>query len=115
MFGFIKQLFVTLINFSGSLAGMANISNFKTHISLNNLPFITRPSLIDLNLHENNHVLRYYPFTVNLDGCNESCNTLDDWPCRICVPNRTKDIHVNFVNNKNKQIDNVNKTCIMQM
>ena len=36
MFRVIKQVFIALINFRGSLAGMANASNFTPCMSLNN-------------------------------------------------------------------------------
>ena len=36
---------------------------------------ITRSTLIDLNPDE----LTCYLFVVNIDGCNGSCNTLDDF------------------------------------
>ena len=91
MFEFIKQVFIILLSFSGSLASMASIFNFETCISLNNQPCMTRPTLIDLNSHEDNHVLCDYPFMVNLDGCNGNCNPSG----RICVPNRRKDVNVN--------------------
>ena len=45
---------------------------------------MTRRTLIDSNPDEYNQRLHYYPFMVNLDRCNESCNTLDDPPGRIC-------------------------------
>ena len=49
MFGFIKQVIVTLLIFSGSSANFANVSNFTTCISLNNQPCITGLTLMDLN------------------------------------------------------------------
>ena len=45
---------------------------------------MTRPAPIDLNSDEYNQELRYYPFMVNLDRCNGSCNTLDDPSERNC-------------------------------
>ena len=39
---------------------------------------MTRPYLSDLNPDEYNHGLPYYPFMVNLDRWNGSCNLLDD-------------------------------------
>ena len=39
---------------------------------------MTRPTLIDLNSDKYTQGLRYYPFVVNLDRSNGSCNTLDD-------------------------------------
>lgn len=47
---------------------------------------MTRPTLIDSNPDEYNQGLHCYPFIVNLDRWNGSCNTLDDPPHRICVP-----------------------------
>ena len=73
----------------GSLASMTNVSNFTTCISLNNPPCLIRLTLIDSNSDEYNQGLRYYLFIVNLDRCNESCNTLDDPSGKICVPNKT--------------------------
>ena len=37
-----------------------------------------RTTLINLNSDECNQVWRYYPFMVNLDRCNGSCNTLNN-------------------------------------
>ena len=37
------------LSFSGSLASMVNASNFTTCISLNNHPYMTRPTMIDSN------------------------------------------------------------------
>ena len=45
---------------------MAHVSNFITCISLNNLPYMTRPTLTNLNINEYNQGLRYDPFMVNL-------------------------------------------------
>ena len=62
MFRLIKQVFITLLSFSGSLAIKC--------VSLNNEPCMIRPILIDLNPVE----LNYYPFMISLDKCNASCN-----------------------------------------
>ena len=64
---------------------MANVFDHKKCIFLSNQPFMTRSTLIDLNDDEYNQGLRYYPFMVNLDRCNGSCNTPDDLSNRICV------------------------------
>ena len=68
MFGLIKQVFITLLSFSGSLAIKC--------VSLNNEPCMIRPILIDLNPAE----LNYYPFMISLDKCIESCNVAGDLP-----------------------------------
>ena len=46
---------------------MTNDPNFTASISLNKQPCKTRPTLIDLNLDENNQKLHCYPFRCNLD------------------------------------------------
>ena len=80
MFGFIKQVLITLLSFSRSLARMVIISD---HLCLSNKPCMTRPTFIDLNPNKYKIGLHYYPFMVNLDRCNGSCNTLDDPSGRI--------------------------------
>ena len=50
--------------------------------------------LVDLNPNE----LRYYPFVVNLDRCDGSCNSLDDLSDRIYVSNKTEDLNAKVFN-----------------
>ena len=75
MFGLIKKVFITLFSFSGSLTSKANAFGRTKCISLKNQPCMTRPTVIDLNQHEHNQGLRYYPFMISLDRCIGSCNT----------------------------------------
>ena len=60
-------------------------------LSLNDKPFMIRPTLIDLNPVE----LKYHPFMTSLDQCNGSCNVLSP---KICVPKETKYINVKASN-----------------
>ena len=56
------------------------------------------PTLIDLSPVE----LKYYPFMIGLDKCNESCNALSR---KTYVPKEIKDITVkafNMIKNKNE-------------
>ena len=66
MFRLIKQVFIVLLSFSGSLESKC--------VSLNNEPCTIRPTLINLNPTE----LNYYPFMISLDKCSRSCNAADD-------------------------------------
>ena len=75
MFGFIKQLLIALLCFSGSLATKC--------ISLINQPCITRTTLIDLNPDELSQWLYYYLFMVTLGRWDGSCSTLHDLPRRL--------------------------------
>ena len=70
----------TTKSFGESLA-----SNSKGHIkcvSLDNLTYQTRPTLVNTNSNER----LYYPFTVNINKCGGSCNTIDDPYAQVCVP-----------------------------
>ena len=67
MFWLIKKAFIGLLSFSGYLATKC--------MSLNNEQYRTSLTLIDLNPTE----LKYYPFMINLDKCNGSCNSVDDY------------------------------------
>ena len=57
-------------------------------ICMNNQQCITRPTIIDLNLDE----LHYYPFIINMNRCDRSCNTVEDPLGRICIPHKMEDI-----------------------
>ena len=48
------KVFVSLSRFSGSLTGMANVSNHTKYVSLNCKPCFTKPTLIyDYNNSQN--------------------------------------------------------------
>ena len=98
MIRLIKQVFIALLKVTGSLSSAANVSNITTCITLNNQPYMTRPTLIDLNPDEYNQALRYYPFMVKLDRCNGSYNNLDEPSGRRCVANKTEDINLKVFN-----------------
>ena len=66
MFCLIKQVFVALLSFSGSLA--------TKYVSLSNDPCMVGPALIDLNRVE----LNYYPFMISLGKCNRSCSIYEN-------------------------------------
>ena len=53
-----------------------------------------------VNLHPNNYSqeFHYYAFGVKLDRCVGSCNTLNDWYNKVCVPNKTKDLSLSEFN-----------------
>ena len=87
MFSLIKKVFIVLLSFSSSLAR----DRTKYHVCM------IMPPLIDLNPVE----LKYYPFMISLDKCNESCNDLP--PKKMC--SEKKDINVkvfDMITNKNE-------------
>ena len=54
MFTLIKQVFIALLSFSGSLSSMINVSCHLNCICSNNQPCTTRPTHMDLNADEFN-------------------------------------------------------------
>ena len=78
----VKQVFIALLGFSGSLATKL--------VSWNNEHCMARPTLIDLNPIE----LDYYPLMVSIDKSNGICNTVDNVSTKICVPSERKDVNV---------------------
>lgn len=68
----IKQVFIGILSFDGSLALECEI--------LNNQPFCQlRPTLINVNSNET----LYFRFVVRVKRCGESCNTTDDLHVQI--------------------------------
>ena len=63
-------------------------------VSLNNQPCKARPTIINMNTDKN----LFYPFTVSVNRCRGSCNTVDNPYARVCVPNKVKNINVKVFN-----------------
>lgn len=89
-------MFILLISFSGSLASIGNVSNFVKCIFLSNHLRATSPDLTDLNPTEYNRELHCLQLVLNLDRFNTICNTFNDISAKICVPNKTENLNVNF-------------------
>ena len=82
MFGIIKVSIVLLTN-------IVNASNHTQCVSLSIQKWQIQQTLINLHPNEYSQELHYYPFVVKLDRCVGGCNTLDDLPIKVCVPNKT--------------------------
>ena len=68
-----------------------------------------KPFLIDLNPIE----FKYYLFTITLDKCNRSCNSVNDLSRRVYVPSKTKDVDVKVFDMKTDR--NEEKILVKQM
>ena len=40
----------------------------------------------------------YYSFSIKLDRCVGTCNTLNDLSNKVCVPNKTEDLNLSMFN-----------------
>ena len=92
MFGLIKKIFI------GLLTGLVHESNHAKYVPLSNQKFITQPTLINLQPNEYSQEFHYYPFSVKLDRCAESCNTINNLSNKVCVPNKTEDLNLKVFN-----------------
>ena len=54
---------------------------------------------------------------IKLDRCCGSCNTLNDFPNKICVPDETEDLNLNVLNmiKRIPESKTIKKAYIMQM
>ena len=92
MFGLVKKMFVV------SLSNIVNGFNHTKCVSLSNQKCRIQTTLINLHPNEYSQEIHYYPFTVILDRCAGSCNTLNDLPNKIHVPNKTADLNLSVFN-----------------
>lgn len=88
MFKLIKQVFIVLLSFSGSLTTKC--------ASLNNEQYI--PTLISLNPDNHDQRLHQYPVMLSLHRRYWIFNTVDDLSSRLCVSSKSTDAILNGFN-----------------
>ena len=86
MFGFIKKGFFTAIIF-------INLSSVN-FVSMNNQECKIRTEIISLNTNEP----MLYPYSIKINRCKGSCNTIKDPYAKICVPDQIKNTNVKVFN-----------------
>ena len=57
-----------------------------------------QPTFINLHPNEYSQEFHYYPFVLNLDRCDGSCNTLNDLSNKVGVPNKTECLNLSGFN-----------------
>ena len=67
-------------------------------MSLRNQKCITQPALIYLYSNKHSKELHYYQFAIKLGRCVSSCNTLNELPNKVCIPNKTGDLNIHVFN-----------------
>ena len=100
----IKRIFI------GLLTGIFSTSVYTICVSLSDQKCEIQPNLINLHPNEYNQELHYYPFSVKLDKCAGSCNTLNDLSNRIYVPNKTEDLNIHVFNMITRKNESKNLT-----
>ena len=108
MFGFIKKVFVVAITFFDS--NLSNLNSLEL-VSMNNQECKIRSERINVNTNEP----RFYPYSIKINKCKGSCNTINDPYAKICVPVTIKNKRVKVFNlmsrtNETRHIE-PHKTC----
>ena len=73
----------------GLLTGITSKSNHTKCVSLSNRKCATQLTFINLHSNEYSQELHSCPSVVKLIRCVAGCNTLNDLPNKVCVPNKT--------------------------
>ena len=91
MLGFIKKCFYTPITFFSF-----NVLNVKflEYVSMNNQECKIRSGIINVNTNES----VFYPYSITINKCKGSCNTISDPYAKLCVPDTFKNINVKVFN-----------------
>ena len=84
MFKFIKKCFFTAIAFF-SLSNANSLECF----SMNNQECKIRTGIINLNTND--------PYSIKINRCKGSCNTINDPYAKICVPDQIKNTNVKYL------------------
>ena len=80
-----KKMFIVVLSI------IVNASNHNKYVLLSNQKCEVEPSLVNLHPNECSQEFHYYLAAVKLDRCTGSCNTLNDLPNKVCVPNKRED------------------------
>ena len=91
MLRYIKKCFFAAITFFSS--NVLNVNSLEC-VSMNNQECKIRPEIISINTNEP----LFYPYSIKINKCKGSCNTINDPYARICVPDKIKNTNVKVFN-----------------
>ena len=80
------------------LINIVNASNHTKCVSLINQKYKIQHTLTNLHPNEYSQEFHYYPFSVKLDRCVGSCNTLNDLSNKVCIPNKPEGLNLSVFN-----------------
>ena len=78
MFGFIKKCFFTTMNFFSF--DVLNVNSLEC-VSMNNQECKIKLEIINVNTNEP----VFYPYSITINKCKGSCNTINDPYAKLCV------------------------------
>ena len=110
MLGFLKKCFFTAITFFSY--NTLNLNSLEC-VSMNNQECKIISEIMNVSTNENEPV--FYPYSITVNKCKGSCNTINDPYVKLCVPDTFKNINVKVFNlipiaNEKRHIE-WHKTC----
>ena len=91
IYKFIKKCFFTAMTFFSY--NVLNVNSLEC-VSMNNQECKIRTEIINLN----NNEPTFYPYSIKINRCKGSCNTINEPYAKICVPDQVKDTNVKIFN-----------------
>ena len=91
MFRFIKNVFWTAMRFFS--CNIFNVNSLEC-VSMNNQKCKIRQEIININTNEP----VFYPYSIKIDKCKDSRNTINDPYAEICVSENIKNTNVKVFN-----------------
>ena len=91
MLRFIKKCFFTAITFCS--CNILNVNSLEC-FSMNYQGCKIRSEIININTNEP----IFYPYSVTINKCKGSCNTINNPYTKLCVPDTIKNINVKVFN-----------------
>ena len=78
-----------------SLLTFFNLSNVNSVecVSMNNQECKIRTEIINLNTNEP----MFYPYSIKINRCKGSCNTINNLYAKLCVPDQIKNTNVEYL------------------
>ena len=83
MFTFIKKCFFTAITFFSY--NVLHVNSLKC-VSMNNKKCKIRSKIDNVNTNEP----VFYPYSITINKCKSSCNTINDPYAKLCIPDTIK-------------------------
>ena len=88
MFGFAKQIFISVMMLFG--CNLPSVNSLSKFISMNNQECKVRPQIVNVNSDKS----VFFQFSIKTSKCSGSCNNINGPYARICVPGVVKNLNV---------------------
>ena len=86
IFGFIKKIFITAMTFYSC--------NAMRCVSMKNQECNVRPVIMNIDSDDPS----FYPYNIQINKCNGSCNTINDPYAKLCDTDAIKDMNIKVFN-----------------